>query len=403
MKKTNKSVEGVFQQTLEEIRVSPSPRVLRNLKRKLFITDFFSFNFRKFNVAYVSVIFVAVIFAPSLLNKKNKNAVAVESNGNESNNNISERNILPEESDFTSSVKLLNDEQKINESNEELMQTETSNEFELKAFYVADITSGCVPLSIHFQNKSVNAKTYNWDFGTGDKSYSANPIYIFNTSGVFKVKLTTTNSGGAKAEYIQTIQVHNKPESDFEINMLKSDLNTMEIAFSNKSTSAVSYKWSFGDNSMSDEKDPEHIYSNFGAYNVSLLSISKKGCTDTLTKINKFILKDYRLVFPLQFKPSLAGSNKGIYERPENQSFVFYPQNNGVKEYQIAISASNGTEVFSTKDIKQGWDGYIRGRVAPAGIYSYKAQGVYPNGKEFSYTGKVRLVIDKAYQNYNNN
>ena len=62
-----------------------------------------------------------------------------------------------------------------------------------------------------------------------------------------------------------------------------------------------------------------------------------------------------------------------------------------IGDYQ-SFELANGLKVFSTKNIKQGWNGYIGSRLAPSGTYSWTATGVYPNGKTFSLKGTVSVI-----------
>lgn len=47
-------------------------------------------------------------------------------------------------------------------------------------------------------NKSINAVSYEWDFGNGDTSTEAIPDYQYKIHGNYKVKLTITDSFGNK-------------------------------------------------------------------------------------------------------------------------------------------------------------------------------------------------------------
>lgn len=51
-------------------------------------------------------------------------------------------------------------------------------------------------LEVSFINQSVNANSYFWDFGDGNFSTSANPVYTYANYGNYQVKLITTNICG---------------------------------------------------------------------------------------------------------------------------------------------------------------------------------------------------------------
>lgn len=71
------------------------------------------------------------------------------------------------------------------------------------------------------------------------------------------------------------------PVADFEFMV---EENTGNVTFTNKSENAVSYEWEFGDNKISSEKDPVHVYEASGSYEVILTAINDKGSTNSKSK-----------------------------------------------------------------------------------------------------------------------
>jgi PKD repeat protein len=65
----------------------------------------------------------------------------------------------------------------------------------------------------------------------------------------------------------------------------------LNVAFTDKSTGFItSYKWSFGDETYSNIKNPEHKYIKAGTYNVSLKASNAAGNnTKTSASIPKYI------------------------------------------------------------------------------------------------------------------
>lgn len=386
-----KSIEEVFKQTLDTQTTKPSSKVLKQLRWKLFAADFFSYNFRKFNVIYVTLLIAGLVFSPKIISFHQEDSkVIVEKPSIEIlDNELVVNNDKPSNIDEVSTQIEFNQE-------DEVVEVVT-------ALYEMSSFSGCAPLQIHFKNKSSHASQYLWEFGTGEVSSKVSPEYIFDNPGVFIVTLTTLGKDGTKAVQQQKVKVYEKPRSSFEIDVTASDVNARKVLFKNSSKNAVNYKWSFGDNITSEEKSPTHIYNSYKTYNVSMIAISEHGCRDTASYFNSFVAEDYSFVFPKKFKPNISGPNNGFYERPENASFVFYPQNHGAIKYTLSVKTPAGVEIFKTTDVKKGWNGYINGRIASAGKYSYTASGTYPNGKEFKYNGTFSLVVDKSFQDYYNN
>lgn len=73
------------------------------------------------------------------------------------------------------------------------------------AAFTQNITSGDEPLSVNFTDQSTaydGIVTYAWNFGNGDSSAQASPIYIFQNDGVFDVTLTVTDGDGSAVESV---------------------------------------------------------------------------------------------------------------------------------------------------------------------------------------------------------
>ncbi len=70
------------------------------------------------------------------------------------------------------------------------------------AEFTSDITSGCAALTVHFEDVSVGASAWSWEFTGGTPATSAlqNPTVVYNTPGTYAVTLTVTNDFGSDAK-----------------------------------------------------------------------------------------------------------------------------------------------------------------------------------------------------------
>ncbi len=59
---------------------------------------------------------------------------------------------------------------------------------------------------VYFNNTSLMASAYNWDFGDGSSSFEINPSHTYSSTGIFTVKLKATNCG-IENNYIQNITI----------------------------------------------------------------------------------------------------------------------------------------------------------------------------------------------------
>jgi PKD repeat protein len=64
----------------------------------------------------------------------------------------------------------------------------------LEAQFTSDVTSGAVPLTVHFTDQSTgNPTSWNWDFGDGTSDTLQNPVHTYNQVGTYTVKLTISD------------------------------------------------------------------------------------------------------------------------------------------------------------------------------------------------------------------
>lgn len=71
---------------------------------------------------------------------------------------------------------------------------------------------GLLP-SVHFENRSLGAKSYQWDLGDGTMSTEAHPDHIYKAKGVYKVELTVTNETGCEDRKMKEVRI----DKDFNL------------------------------------------------------------------------------------------------------------------------------------------------------------------------------------------
>ncbi|MFK7808980.1 MAG: PKD domain-containing protein, partial [Saprospiraceae bacterium] len=148
------------------------------------------------------------------------------------------------------------------------------------ANFSMDTNSGCGPLTVNFSDESSNnTVTWAWEFtgGTPATSSEQNPVVVYDTPGNYDVTLVVTNAQGMDTE-VQTnsVVVEAAPTAAFSAS--GADLT---IDFTNTSTSADTYSWTFGDGGTSMESDPSHTYTNGGDYDVQLIVTNDCGMDTT--------------------------------------------------------------------------------------------------------------------------
>jgi gliding motility-associated-like protein len=155
---------------------------------------------------------------------------------------------------------------------------------------VADFSANvaCYGQAVSFSNTSTIAfgtMTHQWSFGDGNNSADESPAHVYNSLGVFNVKLTTTSDQGCASETQQFITVYPTPRANFATTPVCENDTLRFTNLSFISAGSLSYVWQLGDGNTSLVFEPQHIYSNLsGNIPATLIATSAFGCSDTLTK-----------------------------------------------------------------------------------------------------------------------
>lgn len=99
------------------------------------------------------------------------------------------------------------------------------------------------------------------------------------------------------------------------------------------------------------------------------------------------------IMFANAFRWNHAGPTGGFWSENDVNDYVFRPVYSNISAYNLIVYNRNGYQVFESKDLHKGWDGYLRdGSLAPQGVYIWKASGKYNDGTPFSKAGDVTFI-----------
>jgi PKD repeat protein len=97
---------------------------------------------------------------------------------------------------------------------------------------VADVLSGCEPLSVNFSHSLLNVESCLWEFGDGFTSTSCGfTNHVFQTPGIYGVTLNVTLANGCTGTFTETnfITVYEVPVADFTFSpKLTSQIKALE-------------------------------------------------------------------------------------------------------------------------------------------------------------------------------
>ncbi len=116
------------------------------------------------------------------------------------------------------------------------------------------------------------------------------PSTADNLAGQVTLVFTSANNAGCVAA-TDTISITLLPAPFTDFNFIEGCLG-LPTQFNDMTStvgSIVSWNWDFGDASSSSAQSPSHTYASAGTFNVTLVTVSNYGCTDSVTKpVNVF-------------------------------------------------------------------------------------------------------------------
>lgn len=155
-------------------------------------------------------------------------------------------------------------------------------------------SDNCIQSATSFTDKSTsqeNIVSWKWSWGDGSSTVNQkSPSHMYNSPGNYNVTLNVSTSHGCADSITHVVVVYPRPHADFESTTVCVNSVTM---FSDKTTitpsgSISTWKWDFGESgsttNLSVLQNPNHTYSRSGTFNVKLVSISDKGCKDSILK-----------------------------------------------------------------------------------------------------------------------
>ncbi|WP_420319217.1 PKD domain-containing protein [Ekhidna sp.] len=266
--------------------------------------------------------------------------------------------------------------------------------------FQADTLEGCAPLTVQFTNLSQFAVSgqYVWEFGDGSISRSDNPTHTFFASGDFTIRLRGENVVGENSEIEkeQYISVYARPFADFLVSTRVLYIPDQEAIFKNLSENASTYIWDFGDGTTSTDSDPRHAYTEEGFYDITLIATNDLGCVDTLFRSAEVeAVSGGQVETPNAFTPNLNGPSGGVVNGtndPSSINDVFLPRLEGVERFRMFIYNKWGELIFESSSQNKGWDGYYKSKLAPSGVYVYKLEIRYSDGRDDVKVGDVTLI-----------
>lgn len=149
------------------------------------------------------------------------------------------------------------------------------------ASFTWDLGPGLVVHFFDHSDDDPDIISWHWTFGDGHDSYEQNPVHEYAHSGVYLVCIRVENELGCVAELCHEVHVEGNggEECHAAFTYETGSGNTIHfIDQSDDDPDIVTWQWSFGDGTSSDDPNPVHTYAEPGVYVVCLIVTNEFGC-----------------------------------------------------------------------------------------------------------------------------
>jgi len=150
----------------------------------------------------------------------------------------------------------------------------------------AEPQSGEAPFYVHFTaiNTGGPVSSWVWFFGDGDSSTEQNPTHTYILWGTYIVQAIATGSGGYSTDTIFIEVTVRRPYVTISAEpQAGAPPLTVNFTVINDGGPDTAWMWEFGDGGTSTERNPTHIFTNTGLFNVQLTATGPGG-VDIQTK-----------------------------------------------------------------------------------------------------------------------
>lgn len=254
--------------------------------------------------------------------------------------------------------------------------------------FIADTLNGCGKFTSNFIADTVGNKgaTYSWDLGDGTLETTFNPSHHYTASGCHTVTLTASFGQGCSNTDSISCMINVFPQSDasFLVSPSEIDIIAPTAYFSNMSINSTGFLWNFGDSTISNLENPDHIYSDVGIYPVTLYTTNINGCNDSTT-----ILVEIKDIITTYIPNAFSPNKNGI-----NEVFNIYSYGISPNNFEFLIFDRWGKQIFKTNDMTQGWNGAVNnvGDVVQVDTYVYHLNYQELSGKKRNLIGHITLL-----------
>ena len=218
------------------------------------------------------------------------------------------------------------------------------------------------------------------------------PYFVFDTTGLYRVLLTVTDTNGCSDTLRKQVEVNPSPSGAFSYT---GDYEGEQgrVKFDNGTIGGDEYHWDFGNGKTSTAVSPQTVYAEDGVYQVVLSVLNGYGCSDT-------VRAEYRMLYKGLWIPNAMAPGGPVqatrYWKPVGVNLASYKaevyNTHGVLLWKSTLLDDKGSPTES-------WDGTYKGRPCQQDVYVWKIQALFRDGTiwENNDTGNHEGLSEPAY------
>ena len=221
----------------------------------------------------------------------------------------------------------------------------------------------CAPMIVEFTDLSSDDTDLTWDFGDGAISSMSNPNHIYNLPGHYDVSLTAIDSNGCShTKSMPNAVFVPGPIAEFTASQTTVCDSGM-VQFTDMSSSAVSWSWTFGDGNSSNAQHPNHMFDSHGWYTVALIVQDSMGCaTSAIMDTMITVLESPKALFTVSdtlgcnpftmtMTDQTVGADSWMWDMGDGSQFVSMPSTHYFSDsgiFNVSVVASIQGACFDT-------------------------------------------------------
>jgi PKD repeat protein len=145
----------------------------------------------------------------------------------------------------------------------------------------SDSNSACAYHIFNLKASSAEANVFSWDLGDSNTSSGTFVKHLYSQGGTYVIKVTAQTASNCIDTAYKSIVVYPVPSANFDYTPKDTCTGPVLVQFTNKSTGANNYSWTFGNGNVSTYNNPETTYTGVGSYPIELICSNQFACFDT--------------------------------------------------------------------------------------------------------------------------